>query len=566
MNYPIWDLPAAGLLIAAVAIVHVFVSHFAVGGGLFLVVVERKARRENDLALLAFVRRHTAFFVLLTLVFGAMTGVGIWFTIGLVHPQATATLINIFVWGWAIEWTFFVVEIAAAMVYFYGWDRLAPRTHLAVGWIYFAAAWLSLVVINGILSFMLTPGDWLVTRSFTDAILNPTYLPSVVARTAAAVGLAGLYAVLTAARLRDPALKARIGRYVTLRWILPMTVVLPASVLWFVHAAGTAGVPVASILGARDGSIGSVLDILRGGAVSGYPLAQAALRLAIGASVAGLLVCLSILARQGRYGLPSAAALMASGFLALGAGEWIREDLRKPYVIGHYMFVNGVRLPHASGAPPLAVADHFDVAAVNSTGVLAAARWRRLPDLGGAPADERTVAEGREVFRLLCSSCHTVNGHLGIAPLVRGARPAALETLLDRLAEPGGDWRDRPSLVTWRGRRMPPFTGTDGERRALAAYLAVLGGADRAGIAGAAAAGSAGERLFDEHCSMCHAADAEFPFDPKGRHADAFFELLGQLPLLNEAMPPFEGSEPERRALAEHLASRPAPPPREVIR
>ena len=187
MNYPIWDLPASGLLIAAVAIVHVFISHFAVGGGLFLVVTERKARREGDAALLGFVKRHSRFFVLLTLVSGAMTGVGIWFTIGLVHPQATAALINLFVWGWAIEWTFFVVEIAAAMVYYYGWDRMAPATHEAVGWIYFWAAWLSLVVINGILTFMLTPGGWLETGSFWQGILNPTYLPAVVARTAASM-------------------------------------------------------------------------------------------------------------------------------------------------------------------------------------------------------------------------------------------------------------------------------------------------------------------------------------------------------------------------------------------
>jgi len=35
MNYPVWYVPAfgGGLLIAMVAIVHVFVSHFAVGGG-----------------------------------------------------------------------------------------------------------------------------------------------------------------------------------------------------------------------------------------------------------------------------------------------------------------------------------------------------------------------------------------------------------------------------------------------------------------------------------------------------------------------------------------------------
>jgi hypothetical protein len=48
MSYPVWELPAPGLLIAAVAILHVFISHFAVGGGLLLAPAEKKARREGD--------------------------------------------------------------------------------------------------------------------------------------------------------------------------------------------------------------------------------------------------------------------------------------------------------------------------------------------------------------------------------------------------------------------------------------------------------------------------------------------------------------------------------------
>ncbi|MCK7482119.1 MAG: hypothetical protein M0C28_36935 [Candidatus Moduliflexus flocculans] len=57
MNYPVWELPAPGLLIAAVAIVHVFISHFAVGGGLFLVLAEREGpARAATTRLLGFVR------------------------------------------------------------------------------------------------------------------------------------------------------------------------------------------------------------------------------------------------------------------------------------------------------------------------------------------------------------------------------------------------------------------------------------------------------------------------------------------------------------------------------
>ena len=44
MNYPVWQLDGAGggLLIAMMAVFHVYISHFAVGGGLFLVLTEMK--------------------------------------------------------------------------------------------------------------------------------------------------------------------------------------------------------------------------------------------------------------------------------------------------------------------------------------------------------------------------------------------------------------------------------------------------------------------------------------------------------------------------------------------
>ncbi len=117
MNYPLWQLPFPGsLLIALVAVVHVFISHFAVGGGAYLVLLERKANHNNDAGLLGYVRKHSVFFALLTLVSGALTGVGIWFTIGLISPEGTSSLIHTFVWGWAIEWVFFFVEITAALV------------------------------------------------------------------------------------------------------------------------------------------------------------------------------------------------------------------------------------------------------------------------------------------------------------------------------------------------------------------------------------------------------------------------------------------------------------------
>ncbi len=562
MNYPVWDVPASGLLIAFVAIVHVFVSHFAVGGGLFLVLTERKARRDGDADLMAFVRRHTTFFVLLTLVFGAVTGVGIWFTIGLVHPQATSVLINTFVWAWAIEWTFFVAEIAAAMVYHYGWDRLTPRVHEIVGWIYFANAWLSLAVINGILTFMLTPGDWVSTRAFADGFFNPTYWPGVVARTFASVGLAGLYALLTASALEQGAVKERIVRYAAWGWVVPMAVALPLSLAWYLGAAAGVGVPVATVLGAADPSWMSVARSVAGGSDTGYPVAARAAFWSV-AAAAGLTIgtLWVVLARARRLGRPTAAGLMALGFVALGGAEWVREDLRKPYVLGELMFVNGVSLPASRAAGE----DRFTVGAINASGVRAASVWLRpVPAHLDASRDLAALTEhqGRELFRALCASCHTIDGYLAIRPLVRGKSAASLDGVLAKLALPvdragaPAAW-DTPGLRlrTWRDRRMPPFAGTAAERTLLAGYLALLGGAAPESLAATVAAPrDGGKAHYEANCAACHASDAMAPFDAKGRQPSELYDLLGRLPDINDMMPAFEGSDAERRALAEYLA------------
>ncbi len=568
MNYPLWSLPAPGLLIACVAIVHVFISHFAVGGGLFLVLAERKARRERDDGMLGYLRRLSAVFALLTLVLGAVTGVGIWFTIGLVHPQATSALIHVFVWAWAIEWTFFVVEIAAAMVYYYGWDRLDAATHQRVGWVYFGAAWLSLVVINGILAFMLTPGAWLATGRMWDGLLNPTYWPSVFARTFAAVGLAGLYVILTAAGMADRDVKAKVARYAA-TWVLPMAIALPLAVVWFLWAASHAGVEVLEVLGLKAASVGDIVAVLITGSVSGYPPAIVAARAVIVASLVTLLLTVAIAyVAPHAYGRVTAVLLVAAALVAMGGGEWVREDLRKPYVIGRYMFVNGVRVAPewtraVAATEPTVRDDRFELSALRRDGVLKSARWTRLPAAapGGDPL-QRVEDDGREVFRLSCTMCHTIDGYLAIRPLVAGRSQEAISSILARLTtsdrQPVGDG----TLWTWRGRRMPPFPGTDAEREAVAVYLARLGGTTPhlPAPGGPASAGDAGRAYFNDTCSPCHGPGADYQIGGRGLTTARVYELLGHLPTVNPVMPTFEGSDALRHSLADYVASLPVSP------
>ncbi len=50
MNYPFWEIPylGSGWVIGIIAIFHVMISQFAVGGGLYLPMAERKAMRMAD--------------------------------------------------------------------------------------------------------------------------------------------------------------------------------------------------------------------------------------------------------------------------------------------------------------------------------------------------------------------------------------------------------------------------------------------------------------------------------------------------------------------------------------
>jgi len=185
MHYPWWYVPylTAPMLIAVISVAHVLVSHYAVGGGLFLAVEVGHAYRTKNRAYLDYLHRHAAFFILLTVVFGAITGVAIWWTIGLASPLATEVLIRTFVFGWATEWVFFVVEMIAAFIFLYYWGRLSEKIHTAIGWIYALAAWISLVLITGITAFMQHPGNWLNDHNFWTAFLNPQFLPQTIART-----------------------------------------------------------------------------------------------------------------------------------------------------------------------------------------------------------------------------------------------------------------------------------------------------------------------------------------------------------------------------------------------
>ena len=79
MNYPWWHIPylTSPMLIALVAIVHVLISMYAVGGGILLAWENSFAIKKKQRQYREYWRRHAGFFLVLSLVFGGVTGVGV---------------------------------------------------------------------------------------------------------------------------------------------------------------------------------------------------------------------------------------------------------------------------------------------------------------------------------------------------------------------------------------------------------------------------------------------------------------------------------------------------------
>lgn len=440
MDYPIWDIAiGGGVLMGIVAITHVIVSHFAIGGGLLIAVAETLAVRRNDSEMRDLAKRSSLVLILFSTVFGAISGVGIWVVAGLISPAAISALIRNFVWGWAIEWVFFIVEIVAALVYFATWNKISKRAHVMVIWIYFIAAYLSLVVINGIVTFMLTPGKWLQTGAFWDGFFNPTYFPSLLLRTGIAILMAVAFMVWPARKASAEA-RPRLNRYLGL-WAVAGALISYAGYRWWESA-----LPEST----RDLFLGD------GALLDGLAFTRHEVMWSVAVFLVLSILFLLALPKMAKV-IPLLLITIAA-FSFFGSYERLREGTRKPFIIHDYMFSNGVLVD--------------EIGELNENGILSKARWAaRVPATN-------SVEMGRQVFDAQCRSCHTIDGYLSIrelAPEDPDMTYSILYALYDQgemftALEPG----EAVAMGDLNYPFMPPFVGTEEEMEALVDFIASL--------------------------------------------------------------------------------------------
>jgi mono/diheme cytochrome c family protein len=422
VSYPVNDFGPAmkGMVIGGLGIFHVFLAQFAIGGGMLMAYFQWLAMKGKEPAARRVLDSYFRYLVLLSFVVGAVTGVAMWFTSIQVSPATIGKMVDTFHWVWATEWVFFWVEIIAGYA-FYRYARVlsdAMRLRLLI--VYSIAGWGSLFWINGILSWQLTPGEWVKSGNIWAGFFNATFWPSLVYRTIAAMVIAGLAAAVVVNTMPDVPRDER-GRLInrTARFMMPI-VVMPVLGVWFL-----AVMPADS----REWVLG------------GSPAMTMFMNLAVGASVLiGGYVVIGLWRQKLYINGATATLLLALAFGATAGGEFVREGVRKPYSIRELLFSNSIT--------PAEVARLRVVGCTTND---------PFPLRDAAAYANHQLQIGALTYRNQCSVCHTVDGVNGLTHLM-------------------GSWaidQQRMNVAKLQQTKgfMPPFSGTPQELEALVQYV-----------------------------------------------------------------------------------------------
>lgn len=430
MIFPILHIPGLGdgMTIALDAVTHVLISHGLAIGTMSMVVLFQMLHMLGRGEFWARAARTLLGPVaVITTTVGAVTGVGIWLITGALAPAGIGSLIHLFFWPWFIEWGAFTSEVIILLCYYLLWEKLVherPKLLFALGIGYLCMAFISGVLISGILGFMLTPDGWPLGRTFAQAYFNPTFVPQFTLRISAGIAMGALVTLAWAAWTGryEADERRRLMRAAGLMGLVTMAVAAAAGTVYFLRVPQTFlthwKFAVATSSWSQQEHLLPVLN-----AVGGAVLVLAAVAGAFG--------------RRGLCRLLIIPALvLCMGFTA--EFERVREFVRGPYLIPGHMYANQIPMVQSLEA--------------SRTGLLPNLRWVR-ENTEHAPA----ARSGRALFNANCGVCHTLGGINDIRERVAGRTLEGVNAIISITQD----------MVPF----MTPFSGTDAERLTLAMYL-----------------------------------------------------------------------------------------------
>lgn len=436
------------MLIAIIAILHVIINHgLAVGFMPFVTWLEQRGVSKSGLDQITdtawdnmvYKIMKVAFIITTTL--GAMTGVGIWFSVALVSPASIGSLIRVFYWAWFTEWIVFVTEVILIMIYFLTWKNSnsslkAKIKHINFGWYLSIFSWITMAIIVSILGFMMDPGNWQTHHSLLNGFTNPIYLPQLLFRTPTAMLVAGIFGMflITLFTKKGTSLRTNAVKYAS-KWLL----------LWAPISLIGAYVYYSAMPEAMTANLSTAVGTI---AFSQYYDAL----LYVAFAGAGLTIIIGIIGvYKTEFLKPYMVVIpVVTAIAYLGFFERVREFIRKPYIISQYMYSN------------LLLEEDYVV--YRQDGILKHATYTSVNEI----TEDNQVEAGKNVFIIACSRCHTAQGVNSIV------------YVFDRMYGSNGKPLDVASMAAYMpnmhtGRTfMPEFPGNEKEAAALATYIKYL--------------------------------------------------------------------------------------------
>lgn len=433
--YPIWIVPnlTAGIVLALIATFHILPSHLSIGATWFNVYVETKAYRENKPELLEFIKKYTLLLLVFSYVMGSLSGIGIWYAATVANPRGISGLIHNYIWAWATEWVFFIIEVTGIFIYYYTFNKVDTKTHLKIGWIFAISSWISMIIIVGIISFMLSSGKWLKTGNFFDGFFNQTYWSQLLMRTALMFGIAAVYAIAVAARLKNDEVRRFITKTASIWGIAGLVLCFVLS-FWYFKTLPEQAHGLINTLVPKELKIGIIVSL-------------------------GLLILYFVYVNMKPLTIRLIPTILAIAVLFVGiwSAERSREMIRKPYVISQYMYSNQI-----IGKDIPAKSVNAESEMINEKGILKVAPFvpEELRDIN----ENNLLRSGKMIAIIECSACHTLDKN-GIRPLPQMVKRNGIEE-----AEAAEAFLDGMGDYAY----MPPFHGTPEEKKALANFLISL--------------------------------------------------------------------------------------------
>ena len=437
MQFPYYQFPVFGdgLLIAFDAILHVFISHgVAIGVVTMIILAEYIGYRDKDSKWENFAKSAMKPTVIIITSVGAITGVGIWFITSGVVPAAIGSMLRVFFWPWFIEWIVFALEVVVILIIYFTWDYWnyeKKKYHLKLGFAYVGLACISAFLITGILGFMLTPDGWPSNRSFWSAFFNPTFIPQLAWRISISLAMGGLFIIfylLFFSKSSKQFRKTAMNYYAKIT-VVPL-VLMPFCAWWWYYM-----VPEGFKTHAKPSTL--LWVIVKDTSLLGIFNIIFWITL-----IANIIVVFSIVitAKKGWIFISRLIIIPSILIVLFFVAEYerVREFVRGPYLMPGYMYAN-----------TLLLTEHE---LLSKEGLLKNSYWF------DKMAPKQTLEQkGAFLFAMNCGTCHTIGGKNDIIDRFKGRSEPGIYVILGNTEE----------MVPW----MPPFTGTEEERKITAHFL-----------------------------------------------------------------------------------------------